>query len=184
MLNFVFFYSVKILYGVPFHATATITYTPMIHPTKPHQKSSQLQCPFVQRSSASFTTVAMRPRYISGVQNIASRVRNRDQKKCSCRSNLKYFIKQLNKWCVGVDVFWCQGPLFDYAILQNFYAQMEVPVPWNFWQIRDSRTLGSLVPRDPNEKRTGLHNALDDCYFQARKVQQIFQQLEIKNDRY
>jgi len=61
---------------------------------------------------------------------------------------------------------------------------MEVPVPWNFWQIRDSRTLGSLVPRDPNEKRTGLHNALDDCYFQARKVQQIFQQLDIRNDRY
>ena len=77
-------------------------------------------------------------------------------------------------------MFWCQGPLFDYAILQNFYAQMNVPVPWNFWQIRDSRTLGSLVPRDPNEKRTGLHNALDDCYFQARKVQQIFQQLEIR----
>ena len=65
------------------------------------------------------------------------------------RIDLKYFIKQLNKWCVGVDVFWCQGPLFDYAILQNFYAQMNVPVPWNFWQIRDSRTLGSLVPRDP-----------------------------------
>jgi hypothetical protein len=31
------------------------------------------------------------------------------------RIDLKYFIKQLNKWCVGVDVFWCQGPLFDYA---------------------------------------------------------------------
>ena len=44
--------------------------------------------------------------------------------------------------------------------------------------------MGSLVPRDPNEKRTGLHNALDDCYFQARKVQQIFQQLDIRNDRY
>ena len=29
------------------------------------------------------------------------------------RIDLKYFIKQLNKWCVGVDVFWCQGPLFD-----------------------------------------------------------------------
>jgi len=100
------------------------------------------------------------------------------------RIDLKYFIKQLNKWCVGVDVFWCQGPLFDYAILQNFYSQMQVPVPWNYWQIRDSRTLGSLVPRDPNEKRTGLHNALDDCYFQARKVQQIFQQLDIRNDRY
>tara|TARA_B100001175_G_scaffold242123_1_gene208490 strand:- start:13 stop:555 length:543 start_codon:yes stop_codon:yes gene_type:complete len=97
------------------------------------------------------------------------------------RIDLKYFIKQLNKWSVGVDVFWCQGPLFDYAILQNFYAQMNVPVPWNYWQIRDSRTLGSLVPRDNSEKRTGLHNALEDCYFQARTVQKIFHQLEIKD---
>jgi hypothetical protein len=100
------------------------------------------------------------------------------------RIDLKYFIKQLNKWCVGVDVFWCQGPLFDYAILQNFYAQMNVPVPWNYWQIRDSRTLFSLVPRDPKEKRTGLHNALEDCYFQAKKVQKVFHELDIKNDRY
>ena len=100
------------------------------------------------------------------------------------RIDLKYFVKQVNKWSVGVDVFWCQGPLFDYAILQNFYAQMKVPVPWNYWQIRDSRTLFSLVPRDLNEKRTGLHNALEDCYFQARKVQQVFNQLDIKNDRY
>ena len=95
------------------------------------------------------------------------------------RIDLKYFIKQLNKWCVGVDVFWCQGPLFDYAILQNFYAQMKVPVPWNYWQIRDSRTLFALVPRDPNEKRTGLHNALEDCYFQARKVQQVYKHYSI-----
>ena len=97
------------------------------------------------------------------------------------RIDLKYFMKQLNKWCVGVDVFWCQGPLFDYAILQNFYAQMKAPVPWNYWQIRDSRTLFSLVPRDPDEKRTGLHNALEDCYFQAKKVQKVYNQLEIKD---
>ena len=35
------------------------------------------------------------------------------------RIDLKYLIKQINKWSVGVDVFWCQGPLFDYDILQG-----------------------------------------------------------------
>ena len=97
------------------------------------------------------------------------------------RISLDEMVKTLNKWCVGVDVFWCQGPLFDYAILQNIYAQMKIPVPWNYWQIRDSRTLFSLVPRDPDEKRTGLHNALEDCYFQAKKVQKVYNQLEIKD---
>ncbi len=95
------------------------------------------------------------------------------------RVSLEDAIKQLNKFAVGVDIFWCQGPLFDYAILQNLYAQLGQPVPWNFWQIRDSRTLFSLVPKDHNEKRTGLHNALQDCIFQAKKVQKVYRQLGI-----
>ena len=99
------------------------------------------------------------------------------------RISLDETIRTINKWAVGVDVFWCQGPLFDYAILQNLYAQMNQPVPWQYWQIRDSRTLFSLVPKDPNEKRTGLHNALEDCYFQAKKVQKVYKQLNIRHAR-
>ena len=95
------------------------------------------------------------------------------------RVSLEDAIKQLNKFCVGLDELWCQGPLFDYAILQNLYAQLGQPVPWNYWQIRDSRTLFSLVPKDHNEKRTGLHNALQDCIFQAKKVQKVYRQLGI-----
>jgi len=97
------------------------------------------------------------------------------------RISLAKMLKTINKWSVGVDVFWCQGPLFDYAILQNIYKQLGHPVPWQYWQIRDSRTLFSLVPRDPNEKRTGMHNALEDCYFQAKKVQKVYNNLNIKN---
>ena len=95
------------------------------------------------------------------------------------RVSLEDAIKQLNKFAVGVDIFWCQGPLFDYAILQDLYRQLNTPVPWNYWQIRDSRTLFSLVPKDHNEKRTGLHNALQDCIFQAKKVQKVYRQLGI-----
>ena len=36
------------------------------------------------------------------------------------RISLDAMIKTLNKWCVGVDVFWCQGPVFDDPKLQNF----------------------------------------------------------------
>ena len=71
------------------------------------------------------------------------------------RIDLDNMIKTINKFSVGVDVFWCQGPLFDYAILQNLYTQLGHPVPWQYWQIRDSRTLFNLVPRDKNEKRVG-----------------------------
>ena len=94
------------------------------------------------------------------------------------RISLQDMLKKINKFSVGVDVFWCQGPLFDYAILQNLYAQLQQPVPWQYWQIRDSRTLFNLVPRE-TEKRTGLHNALEDCKFQTQKVQKVYRQLGV-----
>ena len=96
------------------------------------------------------------------------------------RISLAEMIKSINKFSVGVDVFWCQGPLFDYAILQDIYKQLGHPAPWQYWQIRDSRTLFSLVPRDLNEKREDLHNALEDCRFQAKKVQRVYRQLGVK----
>ena len=77
--------------------------------------------------------------------------------------------------CVGVDQLWCQGPLFDYAILQNLYKNVNKPCPWNFWQIRDSRTIFSMMPTDPRKAiQEELHNALADCYYQAKCVQQTF----------
>ena len=96
------------------------------------------------------------------------------------RVSLTEMVKRINKFAVGVDIFWCQGPLFDYAILQNIYKQLGNPVPWQYWQIRDSRTLFSLVPKDLNEERKEAHNALADCHFQAKKVQKVYKQLGIR----
>ena len=97
------------------------------------------------------------------------------------RTTLLDFIKQLNKFCVGLDELWCQGPLFDYAILQNLYAQLGQPVPWNYWQIRDSRTLYNMLPKDPRKDvQMDLHNALADCYFQAKSVQKAYKNFGVK----
>ena len=62
------------------------------HPIKPNQKSSQLQCPLLHRSKDSLTMVATSPSHTNWNQNIANIVRKKDQKKCSCRSNLKHCI--------------------------------------------------------------------------------------------
>ena len=37
---------------------------------------------------------------------------------------------------------------FDIVILENLYEQLGISI-WNFWQIRDSRTVFSLMPQDP-----------------------------------
>jgi hypothetical protein len=96
------------------------------------------------------------------------------------RVSLSDMYKKLNKFTVGVNNIWCQGPAFDIVILENIYRQMGWPTPWQFWQIRDSRTLFG-VHGDPREKnKAGLHNALEDCISQAQGVQTIFDRLKIK----
>jgi hypothetical protein len=96
------------------------------------------------------------------------------------RTNLNDTIDQLNRFLVGSTNIWCQGPAFDIVILENLYRQLVRPTPWQFWQIRDSRTLFG-VHGDPREKgRTGAHNALIDCYYQARAVQEIYKTVGVK----
>lgn len=98
----------------------------------------------------------------------------------SNRESLDTMTRALNKFLVGVENIWCQGPAFDIVILENLYRQLSKPTPWQFWQIRDSRTLFG-VHGDPREKgRTAAHNALMDCYYQARGVQDIYQRAGVR----
>lgn len=86
----------------------------------------------------------------------------------------------LNRFLVGVVNIWCQGPAFDIVILENLYRQLVKPTPWQFWQIRDSRTLFG-VHGDPREKgRKAAHNAVMDCFYQAQGVQHIYSKLGLK----
>ena len=100
------------------------------------------------------------------------------------RVSLETMYKDLNRFCVGVENIWCQGPAFDIVILENIYRQMGWPTPWQFWQIRDSRTLFG-VHGDPREKgKAGLHNALEDCISQAQGVQAIYHALKLEKRTY
>jgi hypothetical protein len=84
-------------------------------------------------------------------------------------------LRQLNKWCVGVDEIWAQGYGFDITMLEDMYRSIGKPIPWQFWQISDARTITKRMPRDPRkDMQTNLHNALADAYFQAKSVQIMF----------
>ena len=99
------------------------------------------------------------------------------------RVSLETMYQDLNRFCVGAENIWCQGPAFDIVILENIYRQMGWPTPWQFWQIRDSRTLFG-VHGDPREKgKAGLHNALEDCVSQAQGVQEIYHRLKISKEK-
>jgi hypothetical protein len=84
-------------------------------------------------------------------------------------------LRQLNKWCVGVDEIWAQGYGFDITMLEDMYRSIGKPIPWQFWQISDARTITKRMPRDPRkDMQVDLHNALADAYFQAKSVQIMF----------
>lgn len=99
------------------------------------------------------------------------------------RVSLETMCADLNRFLVGVNNIWCQGPAFDIVILENLYRQLVKPTPWQFWQIRDSRTLFG-VHGDPRDKdRKAAHNALMDCYYQAIGVQEVYKKARVPNPR-
>ena len=94
------------------------------------------------------------------------------------RVGLKHFLSHMTKWMVGVDVLWGHGYGFDVTIVETLYRQMDTPIPWNFWQVKDGRTLIGLLPSDPRKTmQTDLHNALADSYYQAKAIQVAYSQL-------
>jgi hypothetical protein len=96
------------------------------------------------------------------------------------RISIEQMMADLNRFLVGVDNIWAQGPVFDISILENIYSQWGWPCPWHHWRIRDSRTLFG-VHGDPRVKnKQGLHNALEDCVSQAQGVQQTYARLGLE----
>ena len=97
------------------------------------------------------------------------------------RVKLNEFTKSLNKWLVGCDQIWCQGPQFDMVIIENLYKMLNTHTNWAYWQIRDSRTVFSMMEVDPRKGiQEDLHSAVDDAKWQAKCLQTCFFMLDIK----
>ena len=87
-------------------------------------------------------------------------------------------LSKISKFVVGVDVLWGQGYGFDYTIMEDMFRSKNMPIPYNFWQVRDSRTLFSVCQEDPRKKiQNELHNALADAYYQSKAIQMAYKEL-------
>ena len=97
------------------------------------------------------------------------------------RESVDKVLIELRDYLVGVDKIWCQGPVFDIGILENLYEQYNKQWRWKFWNIRDSRTLFGLMPKDPRkEMNFAAHNALEDCRIQSKCIQKVYSTLGIE----
>jgi len=85
-------------------------------------------------------------------------------------------LEELRDWIGDNDYFvWSNGADFDLPMLAHAFTQVQMEIPWKFFNSRCMRTYKTL----PNAKRvpftpTGVkHNALADAFNQARHVQAI-----------
>jgi len=46
------------------------------------------------------------------------------------------------------DLVWGNGSIFDIAIMEHAYRQLDWTPPWKFWNIRDTRTLWEMYPKE------------------------------------
>lgn len=85
-------------------------------------------------------------------------------------------IEKFHKFAWNSEAFWSHGSIFDINILDTYYRKLSKAPPWNYWQIRDTRTVFDLG-FDPELPKVTAHNALEDANAQAIGVQTIMRKI-------
>jgi hypothetical protein len=88
-------------------------------------------------------------------------------------------MDQFHKFVWQSGPVWSHGSVFDIIILENLYTQLGRAKAWEFWSVRDTRTMFDLGV-DPEMPKVTAHRALDDAKAQAIAVQNVYRKLGIK----
>ena len=73
---------------------------------------------------------------------------------------------------------WAQGPTYDMNILEHAYKSYNKPLPWQYYMVRDARTVYSLCPG--LNTYPASHHALEDCRRQIDLLWDTLEYLKIK----
>jgi len=92
------------------------------------------------------------------------------------REPIQSVLEDFYKFCMGSTRFWSHGAAFDIVILEYYFRKINKPFPWNFWDVRDTRTIFDLG-LDPEMPQANKHNALEDAKRQAIGVQNMCKKL-------
>ena len=94
------------------------------------------------------------------------------------RIPLDQALDELGRLIWHAKLIWAQGPTYDMNILEHAYKSYNKPLPWKYYQVRDSRTVFSLWPEQPIPPTS--HHALEDCRRQIGMLQTTLQHLNVK----
>lgn len=85
-------------------------------------------------------------------------------------------MNQLYKFCWGAKRVWSHGAGFDVIICEHIFRKIGKAIPWQFWTVRDTRTLFD-IGIDPKRPPVLKHHALEDAWNQAVGVQNVYKKL-------
>jgi exodeoxyribonuclease VIII len=94
------------------------------------------------------------------------------------RIPLAQALDELSKFIWQSKRIWANGPTYDMNIIEHAYKSFGKPIPWQFYVVRDARTVYSLYPGLP--KPSTSHHALEDCKRQIDLLQVTLKHLDIK----
>jgi DNA polymerase III epsilon subunit-like protein len=92
------------------------------------------------------------------------------------RIDIHIALDQLYKFCWGAKRVWSHGAGFDVTILEWYFRKIGKAIPWQFWEVRDTRTIFD-VGIHPNRPPVLAHHALEDAWNQAVGVQNVYRAL-------
>ena len=93
------------------------------------------------------------------------------------RIPLDQALDELAKFIWQSKLIWANGPTYDMNIIEHAYKSFGKPLPWQFYVVRDARTVYSLWPG--LSKPSTSHHALEDCKRQIDMLQQTLRHLNI-----
>lgn len=93
---------------------------------------------------------------------------------------IRWIIEEMKNGCTEI---WSSGSTFDIPILESLMGQCFYRVPWEFYMIRDLRTLRSFVGLDKKEVQKPKgdvkeHTALWDCHWQINQYRACMERIE------
>jgi hypothetical protein len=97
------------------------------------------------------------------------------------RVDLDVALDSLYKLAWQHNLIWANGPTYDMNILEHAYKSYGKSLPWQYYKVRDARTIYSLWPELP--KPPTSHHALEDCRRQIDMLQATLRHLNVKEIR-
>lgn len=94
------------------------------------------------------------------------------------RVSYREAMEKLYKFCWNTEKVWANGSVFDIMVAENAFRELEMQFPWQFWNIRDCRTIYDLTGVSLKDGgHVTSHKAVEDAERQAIVVQDGYRKL-------